>query len=175
MSHLCLTLTAGVIAGAVVGSVLLLAAIAALTLFLIHRRRKAAGQGGLFKSGAANPNAAAPAALEPPAIAGGRKLKLIGRRSNGTEDGEGSGAGSSTPHSTAGPVAEAVLTPSNGGCSSGSNGGSSSGGGGIGGHGSVLLMNTNPLYGSPQSPRPSAGAVEANGVRSSAGNLRDLM
>jgi hypothetical protein len=130
---------AGIIAGAAVGGVLLLGALATLIICLVRRRRKA-GTSGPF---APTDIGGAP---DTPTIAGGRKLKLIGRRSNGTDN----DSEASTPHSTAGPVAEAVLTPNN------SNGGN------------VLLMNTNPLYGTPQSPRPGAK------VRASVADLREL-
>lgn len=155
----------GIIAGAVVGGVLLIAAVAGLTVFLVRRRRsRAVGASGPFASGAtsgggdsvATTGGVQSASATPFASSGGgvagavsspRKLKLIGRRSNGTDRSEGS-----TPRSAAGPVAEAVLDRSSAGSGYGSSG-----------NNNVLLLSNNPLFVMPQSP-----------VRSPAGNLRDL-
>jgi hypothetical protein len=157
----------GIIAGAVVGGVLVIAAIAGLTFFLLRRKRKAvaaasgpfaptSGGGDSVTTGGVQSAMATPfASSGGGAVLGGgaaavsspRKLKLIGRRSNGTDRSEGS-----TPRSAAGPVAEAKLDRS----SAGSGYGSSS-------NNNVLLLSNNPLFVMPQSP-----------VRSPAGNLRDL-
>jgi hypothetical protein len=136
----------GVVAGAVVGALVALGALAAIAAFFVLRRRKAV-------AAASAPPAFAPdgAAADAPAAAAvttsGRKLKLIGRRSNATAA-DGSTPESSTPHSAAGPVAEGVVNPS------------SSGGGGYSG---VLMLSSHPLFGVPPSP-----------VRSPAGTLRDM-
>jgi hypothetical protein len=143
----------GIIAGAAVGGALLLAALAALIFYIVRRRRKAVASAPFAPSvgpaAGSTPFASSDAAAAA-AVASPRKLKLIGRRSNGTDRSEGS-----TPRSTAGPVAEAVLDRHSGGGSvyrglDNRNSG-------------LLLMNNNPLFSMPKSP-----------VRSPAGNLRDL-
>jgi hypothetical protein len=138
----------GIIAGAAVGGALLLAALGALIFYIVRRRRKAVASAPFAPSVGSTPFASSEAAAA--AVASPRKLKLIGRRSSGTERSEGS-----TPRSTAGPVAEAVLE--------GQSGGSSVYRGPGSGKSGVLLMNNNPLFSMPKSP-----------VRSPAGNLRDL-
>jgi len=158
----------GIIAGAAVGGFIVLVTLVTLILCCVRRRqRERAAAGPFAPSSAAGTESYGGSGGYGGSVGGSsgasgvRKLKLIGRRSNGVS--EGSEVDGGTPHSGAGPVAEAVVTPPGSssyhsyGAGNACNGGYSSSGG------SILLLNNNPLFNASQTQ-----------IRASVGDLKDF-